>query len=135
MGAARRHRWLCAVVLAPLVALAVSASSFSALRCTMSGLLVPETCCPAVADGADLPRQPALQQPGCCERIVVANDKVPAVSGDPLDELPAGPVAVVTARAPAPLMAVAAERTRRDSVLRPPGRSAPAFLLTHAFLI
>lgn len=100
----------------------------------MSGLLVPETCCPAVAEGAETPRQPALQQPGCCERITVTNDRVPAVSGDRVDELPSGPVAVVTARAPAPLVA-AAQRPRPDSVLRPPGRSAPAFLLTHAFLI
>ncbi|MES1209030.1 MAG: hypothetical protein ABUS79_24085 [Pseudomonadota bacterium] len=137
MGAARRHRWLCAVLLAPLALLAVSASSFSALRCTMSGLLVPETCCPTVADGVpagQMPGQPALQQPGCCERILVTNDKAPAVSADRGDALPAGPVAVVTTRAPAALVA-AVERARGKSVLRPPGRSAPAFLLTHAFLI
>lgn len=137
MGATRCHRWLCAVLLAPLAVLAVSASSFSALRCTMSGLLVPETCCPTVAEeapGGETSHQPALQPPGCCERILVTNFKAPVVSADRADEVPAGPVAVVTGR-PAPAPAVAAARTRRDSQRRPPGGSAPAFLLTHAFLI
>jgi len=136
MGAARRHRWLSAVLLAPLAVLAVSASSFSALRCTMSGLLVPQTCCPAVADaaaGAELPEQPALQEPGCCERVVVANAKAPAVSPDGAGQLPAGPAAIVIARLPPPV--VAAQRARRDARLPSSGRSAPVFLLTHAFLI
>jgi len=132
MRAARRHRWLSAVLLAPLAALAISASSFSALRCTMSGLLVPETCCPTVAGGAETPASPVLQPPGCCERILVANDKAPADSGDRAEELPASPVAV--ARMPIVLVA-AAPTARRHDVLRPPGRSAPVFLLTHAFLI
>lgn len=137
MGAARRHRWLCAVLLAPLAALAISASSFSALRCTMSGLLVPETCCPTVADGAtgaEAPPPPVLQAPGCCERILLTNDKAPALSGDRADELPAGPVTVAVARVPVALVA-APPAARRHDVVRPPGRSAPVFLLTHAFLI
>ena len=46
----RRLRWLCALVWAPVAVLAVSASSFSALRCTVSGLFIPETCCPMAAD-------------------------------------------------------------------------------------
>ncbi|HVT07857.1 MAG TPA: hypothetical protein VHO67_10380 [Polyangia bacterium] len=134
MRAARRHRWLCAVLLAPLAALAVSASSFSALRCTMSGLLVPETCCPIVADGAETPAAAVLQAPGCCERILLTNDKAPAVSGDRAGELPAGAVAISVARVPVtPIAAVPA--TRHHDVLRPPGRAAPVFLLTHAFLI
>ena len=72
----------------------------------MSGLLVPETCCPAVADaaaGAELPEQPALQEPGCCERVVVANAKAPAVSPDGAGQLPAGPAAIVIARLPPPV--------------------------------
>ncbi len=139
MRAARRHRWLCAVLLAPVAILAVSASSFSALRCTMSGLLVPETCCPAAADGAPAPRapaQPAVQQASCCERIVVPNAKAPAVAADQAQELPpARAVVALAARAPTEHFA-AAEWTRHGSMVRPPpGRSAPAFLLTHAFLI
>ncbi|MFL5304715.1 MAG: hypothetical protein ACJ8F1_05850, partial [Polyangia bacterium] len=132
MRAARRHRWLCAVLLAPLALLAVSASGFSALRCTMSGLLVPETCCPTVAGGVPAtegPRQPALEQQDCCERILLTNAKAPAVSADSAEELPAGPVAAVTPQAPA--VRARAERTRRGSMLRPPDPSAPAFLLTH----
>ncbi|HSS37459.1 MAG TPA: hypothetical protein VLT58_01700, partial [Polyangia bacterium] len=79
MRATRRHRWLCAVLLAPLAVLAVSASSFSALRCTMSGVLVPETCCSTVAGAPidETPGQPALKQQDCCERIVVSNAKTP----------------------------------------------------------
>lgn len=103
----------------------------------MTGLLVPETCCPAAADGVvgtELPAQPVLQEPGCCERIVVTNAKAPAVAPDGAEQLPAGPVAVVTARVPAPLT-VAAPWRQGDQLPRPPGRSAPVFLLTHAFLI
>jgi hypothetical protein len=137
MGATRRHRWLCAVLLAPLAVLAVTASSFSALRCTMSGLLIPEACCPPVANAAptgEAPRQPSVEPPGCCERVVVTNAKAPALTADRADAISAGPVALVVASHPA-VAPLTAERPRRDSVLRPPGRSAPAFLLTHAFLI
>ncbi len=103
----------------------------------MSGLLVPETCCPTVADGAagtELPAPPVLQAPGCCERILLTNDKAPAVSGDRAEELPVAPLAIAVARVPVALVA-AVPATRGHDAARPPGRSAPVFLLTHAFLI
>ena len=110
MRLTRRRRWLCAALLAPLVMLAVSASSFSALRCTMSGLLLPETCCPT-AEGAapaeQTPASPALQEAGCCERIVITNAKAPAVATDRADA-PPGPVVFLVASA----VAVAARGAR-----------------------
>jgi hypothetical protein len=117
--------------------LAVSASSFSALRCTVSGLFIPESCCPMLA-GAPAPepsnRLPAVEAPGCCQRVTIANAKAPAAAS-------ARPELV--APEPAPLLAVLVTlpepRQRAEAwpnlPLRPPGRSAPAFLLTHAFLI
>jgi hypothetical protein len=131
----RRLRWLCALLWAPLAVLAVSASSFSALRCTVSGLFIPESCCP-MADQAPEPsnQAPAVQAPSCCERVTVSNVKAPA-AGAPRVE-PAAPQ-------PAPLFAALMALTdpsprrplRPEVSVRPPGRAAPPFLLTHAFLI
>lgn len=137
MQRGRTLRWLCALVWGPVAVLAVSASSFSALRCTVSGLFIPETCCPTLSD-APPPEQsnhaPAWESPGCCERVMVANAKSPA----------AGPTRLELA-APQPVLLVASWMTppepprfalrAPDASIRPPGRSAPAFLLTHAFLI
>jgi hypothetical protein len=130
-------RWLCALVWAPLALLAVSPSSFSALRCSVSGLFIPETCCPALDDAPapeDANRLPAVEAPGCCERVVVANAKAPA-AGSTHPQLAAPerlPLLLSWAVLPEPPARVP---QRPDTALRPPGRTAPAFLLTHAFLI
>ncbi len=136
MRRSRSLRWLCALVWVPLALLAVSASSFSALRCTMSGLFIPEGC--PLADGAGAPAPsnglPALDAPGCCERVTISNDKSPAAGASRLDAPAPRPAPLLVALAtPAEPLLVAPARARVS--IRPPGRSAPAFLLTHAFLI
>lgn len=117
--------------------LAVSASSFSALRCTVSGLFIPESSCP-MAEPAPAPDPsrdaPAVQAPGCCERVTVANAKAPLAEAARLEPLAPQPAPLFAAllTLPDPSVRPAA---RPHVSLRPPGRSAPAFLLTHAFLI
>ncbi len=122
---------------APVALLAVSASSFSALRCTVSGLFIPESCCPAL-NAPPAPeesnRLPAVEAPGCCDRVLVANAKAPA-AGSTHPQLEAPEVLPLVMS-----WAALSEPPRRapqrpDTAIRPPGRSAPAFLLTHAFLI
>jgi hypothetical protein len=134
---ARTPRWLCAVLLAPIALLAVSASSFSALRCTMSGLLMPESCCPTAGVAARAPEPPrpdAARPPACCERIVVANAKAPGASASRADAgtMAAAPLLAAVPVGPAP---PALDPAPADLPLRPPGRSAPVFLLTRSFLI
>lgn len=137
MRRGRTLRWLCALVWAPLALVAVSASSFSALRCTLSGLLVPETCCPALNDpppAQESNRLPAVEAPGCCERVVVANAKAPAARSAGPDLGAPEPLPLVASFVVVPAPPRRAPRGP-DVSIRPPGRSAPAFLLTHAFLI
>jgi len=133
----RRLRWLCALVWAPIAVLAVSASSFSALRCTVSGLFIPESCCPMASDAPEPQPSndaPAVQAPGCCERLIVSNSKAPAAEATRLDAPAPDPAPLFAALLTWPAPA-AQPATRPARSVRPPGRSAPAFLLTHAFLI
>jgi hypothetical protein len=59
-------------LMAPMLILAVSASSFVGLRCRMSGMISVATCCPGGADALDdAPAQSAVDAPGCCDRVVV----------------------------------------------------------------
>ncbi len=137
MGKDRLHRWLSALLLAPLLALAVSASSFSGLRCTMSGLYMPDTGC-AMQGGAAQPASDApgatLEEPACCERVVVANVKAPAASQAPPEIWPPT-VHALSAVILQPL-AVSVPRTERRALASAAhGRASPVFLLTQSFLI
>ena len=134
----RLHRWLSALLVAPLLALAVSASSVSGLRCAMSGLFVPDGCCPTAAGAqqpaAAVPTHASLQDPACCQRVVVANAKAPAAPSPRLELAPpcvrlAGAVVL---QPPAPSIPRPA---RPDRAGAPRGRSSPIFVLTQSFLI
>jgi hypothetical protein len=133
----RLHRLLSALLVAPLLALAVSASSFSGLRCSMSGLFIPESCCPAAdqaADAAAGDRHASIEDPACCERVIVANAKAPAASPDRLQLAP--PAADLLSAAllqPRPLPGPRAARLDLPSAAH--GRASPVFLLTQSFLI
>src|SRR5579884_4072486 len=102
----------------------------------MSGLLLPDGCPTAGAQDTpeSTPGSPALDAPGCCERVTLSNDKSPAAGTSRLEAAAptATPLVVALVVAAEPRLVGAA---RADVSLRPPGRSAPAFLLTHAFLI
>ena len=136
MKVARRTRWLRALLVAPVLVFALGASSHLALRCTMTGLLMPESCSPETADLVPLaaPVQASVGAPGCCERVTVATARIPAGGSQSLqlDHLPlsqATPLALLLAdRPPAP-----ARADRRTA--RAPGSSPPLYVVTHAFLI
>jgi hypothetical protein len=131
---AGRIRWLRALLVAPVLVFALGASSHAAVRCTLTGLLVPESCCPDVADPA--PSQPSIGDPGCCERVTIASARIPAAGPQSLRARPTEP----TLSRAIPLPAFVAERTARQPLAqrradRPPGSSPPLYVLSHAFLI
>jgi hypothetical protein len=66
--------WIGIALLAPMLVLAVSASSFWGLRCRMTGMVSLSTCCPE-SDDAPAPAQSSVDQPGCCERLQVETAK------------------------------------------------------------
>ena len=121
--------------MAPVLAFAVSASSFSALRCSLTGMLVAESCCPSAAESGP-PAVPSpldsVGDPSCCLRVVVAMDKIPA-AGAPgakhvsalvasLPDLPPG------TGSPSRLLASGRGRHVGDEAARrPPGLSAHPF--------
>jgi hypothetical protein len=76
------HRSIAAALLAPLVVLAVTASSFVGLRCRMTGMVSVDTCCPE-PDRGETPAQSSIGEPGCCERVVLANAKPTAAPAAP----------------------------------------------------
>ena len=103
------HRSVAAALMAPMLLLAVSASGFVALRCRMTGTISVVTCCPS-SDGDAAPAQAVLDDPSCCERLVVDHHKPPAA-------VAARPETVQ----PSPLTFVPVEI--RIVFVRPPGRA------------
>jgi hypothetical protein len=73
---------IAAALVAPLLALAVTASGFVGLRCRMTGMVSVDTCCPE-PDRSETPAQSSIGEPGCCERVVVANAKPTAAPAAP----------------------------------------------------
>jgi len=67
-------RSIAAALVAPLLALAVTASGFVGLRCRMTGMVSLDTCCPE-SDGGETPAQSSIGQPGCCDRVIAENAK------------------------------------------------------------
>ena len=134
---ARRTRWLRALLVAPVLAFALGASSHLAIRCTITGLLMPESCCPDVSDLTPAPApQPSVDDAGCCERVTVATARIPATGSDSLHARPvqlsalqATPLAVLIADRP-PLRPHADRRASR-----PPGSAPPLYVVKRAFLI
>jgi hypothetical protein len=130
----RLNRWLSALLLAPLLALAVSASSFSALRCTMSGLFVPDAGCTMLDEAAQPATQATLGAPACCERVVVAMAKAPAASSLRAQLAPPH-VHVLSAVILQPPPTSVPRTARFDLASAAHGRASPVFLLTQSFLI
>ena len=136
MVIARGTRWLRAALIAPLLAFALSASSHLAVRCTVSGVLMPESCCPDATSPA-VPGTPGagatLRDADCCQRVTVATAKAPAAGVGPARLWVASlPIASVTAvaRRPAADRPAAAVRA-----VRAPGEAPPLYVATHSFLI
>jgi len=135
MGIVRRARWLRVALVAPVLAFALTASSQFAIRCTLTGLLIPESCCPASADPArpvTPDSQAALRDADCCERVTVAIDKAPVTGAEPWRAADVPVTSVIAAMAPSPTVARPVNRAR---AARPPGASPPLYVATHSFLI
>jgi hypothetical protein len=132
-----RIRWLRALLVAPVLVFALGASSHLAIRCTITGLLTPESCCPEIADPPPAPAQdPSVGDPGCCERVTVATDRIPAAGPKSLSAWHTQPpifraTTLATLVAAGPSTPPHAERR----AARPPGSSPPLYLVTHSFLI
>jgi hypothetical protein len=137
----RGTRWLRAALVAPVLVFALGASSHLAVRCTLTGILMPESCCPDAADVADLAPpapapQPSVGDPGCCEQVTIATARIPAAGVESRGARPAQtPISVA-----APLASIVVDRTATPPgvvrrAARPPGASLPLYVVTHAFLI
>lgn len=79
---AMRHRIVQRLVAATamLSVLAVSAATGGSwLRCRLSGILMPDCCCPT-ADGAGdgTPTPVAVESDDCCDRVVTSVDQTPS---------------------------------------------------------
>jgi hypothetical protein len=133
----RRTRWLRALLVAPVLVFALGASSHLAVRCTMTGLLMPESCAPEVSNPAPAaPAHPSVEEAGCCEQVTVATARIPAAGSESLRAYPvSSPISQTTFRA----LLVADRPATRSTVdrraARPPGSSPPLYVATHAFLI
>jgi hypothetical protein len=69
------RQWIGIALLAPMLVLAVSASTFVGMRCRMSGLVTTDACGPEGAPAPRTPVQTSVGEPGCCERVVVETAK------------------------------------------------------------
>jgi hypothetical protein len=89
------RQWIGIALLAPMLVLAVSASTFLGMRCRMSGLVTTDACGP---EGSP-PPQPAVQtsvgEPGCCERVVVETVKPIGDSAPDVDNVLHAPTIAV----------------------------------------
>src|SRR5260221_11574554 len=86
--------WIGIALLAPMLVLAVSASSFFGLRCRMSGMVSLDSCCPDT-DPVDAPVRSSMGEPGCCERIVVETAKPAADTASDGDRVLRTPMLVM----------------------------------------
>jgi hypothetical protein len=137
----RRTRWLCAILVAPVLAFAVTASSYLALRCAMTGTLVASSCCPDPATAPEdvpAPEPDSMAGAPCCDPTVVSTDKLPTLMPDRAS------IRVVLAAVTAPVALAAPQVALRPRAARGPvwrdertsdRSSAPRYVLTHAFLI
>ncbi len=131
------RRCIVGLLIAPVLALAVSASSFSVLRCSITGMLVAESCCPTAAESGPpvVPgRWDTIGDASCCLRDVVAMDKIPAAA--PRAERGSALIASLIDLSPLRALHLTGWRPAAGGPLaaKPPG-GPPLFLLTHSFLI
>jgi hypothetical protein len=75
------YRPIALALVAPMLALAVTASGFVGLRCRITGMVSIATCCPS-GDSDTVPERSSLDDPGCCEHFVVDNLKPPAAGAE-----------------------------------------------------
>ena len=76
---ARWTRWLRALFVVPVLVFVLSASSHLEIRCALTGLVMP-ACCPEAAPTlTQRPQQASIGERDCCDRTVVATDKLPAI--------------------------------------------------------
>lgn len=131
----RLRHWVGIALLAPMLVLAVSAPSFVGIRCRMSGMVSLDTCCPTAAP-SPIPPQCSMDEPGCCERVIVeaakpisnATSEHEGALRPPLSR----PLAFAAVLAPAPWPIPARPIAHRD----PPGAARPQLcLLKHSLLI
>ena len=131
----RLRYWVGIALLAPMLVLAVSASSFVGIRCRMSGMVSLDTCCPTAVPSAARP-QSLIAEAGCCERIIVEAAKPISDAASEYDGAlrspPSTSLAFVAVLAPAPWPAAARVIAHGDPpcAARPPLR-----LLKHSLLI
>jgi hypothetical protein len=126
------YRPIALALVAPMLALAVTASGFIGLRCRITGMVSIATCCPA-DDSDKAPERTSMDDPGCCEHVVVDNVKAPAVGAEvardagsaapPLEFLSFGPLLTF----PGP------PRVQRRT--DPPDPSWPPLRLLHSSLL
>jgi hypothetical protein len=121
-------------LLAPVLALAVTATSALGVRCRMTGLVSVDALDAGGGEAApaDAPAQSTVDEPGCCDRVVVGVAKpagvVVAALGAPAPALVAA--LDVPEVAPPPPRARAPRSTDRARAVGPPLR-----LLKRSFLI
>jgi hypothetical protein len=131
----RLRHWIGIALLAPMLVLAVSTSSFVGIRCRMSGMVSLDTCCPTAAPSPG-PPQSSMDKAGCCERVVVEATKPISNAASECDGAlrspPSTPLAFVAILAPAPWPAAARAIAHGDPhcAARP-----PLCLLKHSLLI
>ena len=133
-----RTRWLGAVLIAPVLAFALAATGYHALRCTVTGVVMAEASCPLGA-ASETPERPAghdaIRDPACCERLVIETGKIPVAGPGRSADLP---IASAILAAPSTLTAEPPPFVRRHLAFRvaePRLPAAPRFLLSHSFLI
>ncbi len=126
------------MLIAPVLAFALTATGYLALRCTFTGVVMAEASCPLAAT-SEAPAQPAghaaLRDPACCERLVIETGKIPTAGAERATELP---IAAAALAAPLTATSEPPASPRCHFALRvaePRSLAAPRFLLSHSFLI
>jgi hypothetical protein len=118
----------------PVLLFGLSASSRLEVRCALTGLVMPD-CCPEAEPALARPEQHAsISERDCCNRTVVATDKLPVASPEPgLKRAPP----VISRLVPSVLAeAVPAFDVRTAGTNPGPARSSPPpYVRSHAFLI
>jgi hypothetical protein len=134
-GAVRAlRRWIGIALLAPMLVLAVSASSFLGMRCRMSGLVTADACGPEGAPASQGPAQTSLGEPGCCERVVVETVKPIGGAAPEVDAALHAPVAF-SGSAPRVDAAPSSRVERVAAEGGPPRRSRPSLCLLNRSLL
>ena len=118
----------------PVLVFVLSASSHLEIRCALTGLVMP-ACCPEAAPTlAQRPQHASIGERDCCDRTIVATDKLPATGpASALEKAPLPLGRLVPSLVAEAIPAFVAPKGRTS--LGPARSSPPPYLLTHAFLI